>query len=247
MRILGEKVEAVIFDKDGTLIDMDSMWLPWAEDIFQYMKKGLPDDLLHYEGFRFAIGIKKETGETDPKGPLAIGSMIESEVIVATKLYEWGIPWDAAVVHAKEGVHYANEVQNNSVSIRSVAGVENVLQKLKAEQIPIGVLTADDTDKAHQHLRKLGIHHFFDFVIGSDLVENGKPYPDMAYLASEKYGVPLSATMMIGDTNADMELGKRAGMKVRVGITPSENEVDHLHEADHIIYHYDELTITPDE
>lgn len=240
MKLFGENIQTIFFDKDGTLIDFSSIWIPWAKDIYRYLLSKGADCNLCYEQLMAALGVG-EAEQVDLKGPLAIGTMVESQYIVACKLYEGGMPWNVAIIHAKESIEYANKLQNDSASIQPIDGIDECLATLKQHDISLGVLTADDTDKAWHHLKKIGVAHYFDFVIGSDQVANGKPYPDMAMLAKERYGVTLSEAMMIGDTNADMQLGKNARMKLSVGIVPSSQEDAHLEDADYIIRHYKQL------
>lgn len=58
----------------------------------------------------------------------------------------------------------------------------------------------------------------FDVVIGTDLVERGKPFPDMLLLACERLGIPVQHTVVIGDTDGDMEMARSAGAGYRIGI-----------------------------
>ncbi len=46
-----------------------------------------------------------------------------------------------------------------------------------------------------------------------------KPAPGMLLSAAKEHGIDLSSSWMIGDTNSDMEAGKRAGCKT-IKITP---------------------------
>lgn len=240
MNIIDDKVKSVLFDKDGTLIDFPSIWVPWLKNIFEYIsiELGLK---LSYAELKEAFGVSSEY-KVDPSGPLAISSLEESNTIISYILYRKGIPWDKAVVYARNGIQFANEKQDRSPSLKSIEGVEEALKLLKNKNINLGVLTADDTERAKIHLKRAGLLQYFDFVIGSDKVKNGKPNPDMAYLARDCFGIQLDETIVIGDTNADMLLGKSAGVKGTVGIvTGSEGTADHLQDGDNIIYHYHEL------
>jgi phosphoglycolate phosphatase len=244
VRILGEQIQAVLFDKDGTLIDLPSIWIPWIHDIREYLLNAMPSCNLRIDDLGRAFGIQGEPRRIDPAGPLAMASVEESKVIVAYLLYERGTPWDAAVVHAFESIVYANERQNRSGTIRPVGGVGEFLQTLSEHSVVLGVLTADETQKAKTHLEKAGLADYFHFIIGSDQVQNGKPYPDMAFLARDRYGIPLAETILIGDTNADMQLGKRAGVKATIGLVANPgDEADYLEQADFIIHRYADLVI----
>ncbi|ARJ39609.1 HAD family hydrolase [Sporosarcina sp. P21c] len=232
----------ILFDKDGTLIDLPSVWLPWIEDVDQYLSNSISNYPYQAEGIKHLIGINKQDGTIDPKGPLAIGSVEESVSIIAFLLYTKGMSWDSALLYARDSVDYANERQNHSPFLQLVEGIEELLIQLTDKGYNLGVLTADDTDKANEQLDRLNILKYFNFVIGSDLVERSKPFPDLAYAARDRYGVKLENSVMIGDTNADIQLGKSAGVKFTIGIVSyTGSDVTHLREADLLIHNYSEL------
>ncbi|KMY53779.1 hypothetical protein AC623_07165 [Bacillus sp. FJAT-27231] len=232
--------ECVIFDKDGTLIECASIWIPWAEDIYQYVTEKISQPFFSYSDLSQSFGIRPGNAHLDPRGPLAIGSVLEGEIILSSKLYEAGLSWDQAVLLAAEASSFANEKQNESSALQPIKGVKEFITLLHQKEIPMGVLTADDTVKAEKHLKAVGLDSYFDFIIGSDQVERGKPFPDMAYLVSEKFGFALSNSLIIGDTNADMCLGKNAGMRACIGFIPAtEEKKDYLVDADFIMERFD--------
>ncbi|TQR08734.1 HAD family hydrolase [Psychrobacillus soli] len=229
------KTSCVLFDKDGTLIDCDALWIPWVEDIYEFLIVKVPQFKTSYNEFGLPLGILDNGKILDPVSPVAVGSITESHVIIALKLYEAGVHWVDAMIFAGEAVAYANEKQNNSTLITKIAGVEEVIRELKNRNIKLGVLTADDTKKAINHLETVGLKHYFDFILGTDLVTRSKPYPDIAFLAKDNYGINLEESVMIGDSNGDMILGKESGMRLMVGFNEN-NQV--LRDADLMINHY---------
>ncbi|MGG1658015.1 HAD family hydrolase [Brevibacillus sp. NRS-1366] len=241
MQIFGQDIQTVLFDKDGTLIDLPSIWIPWAHDIHKHLAEVVPGCQFDLGEFGVALGIRGED-EVDPKSPLAIASLDEMQAVIAFLLYGQGVPWDSAMIFARESIQYADEKQNNSAAIRPIAGIHELLIELKEKKLVLGVVTADDTEKAWVQLEKVELAKYFDFVIGSDQVQNGKPYPDMAYLARDRHGITLCNTVIVGDTNADMQMGKSAGVKATIGIVLNpQNEITHLADADLIIKSYSEL------
>ena len=65
-------------------------------------------------------------------------------------------------------------------------GVEEVLQVLSQEGYQTAVVTATDETRARQYLRDIGILELFDAVICANMVERGKPFPDVYLYACEK-------------------------------------------------------------
>lgn len=240
-------IDTVIFDKDGTIIDFASLWFTWLDDIHSYITSSLSINNASFkEELYQALGLSGV--DIDPMSPLAIGSLNDSKVIISFKLYILGVPWDQAVELVSKSIDYANKRQNLSDAIQPVPGIENLLKKMKQSGMKIGVMTADETNQAKEHLRTLNLAHYFDFIIGNDQVQNGKPYPDMATLAADQYDVTLKRSVMIGDTNGDMKLGKNAGMHASIGILSYvKDHGAHLEDADYTIDSYDSIQIVKKE
>ncbi|MEV9639720.1 HAD-IA family hydrolase [Mammaliicoccus sciuri] len=240
MNIWEQGIDTVLFDKDGTLIDLPSIWIPWVEDTVRYLQRMQMD--ISIDEAKRAVGVNLSDGGVDPKSPLAIASIQESIIIFAFLLFQKGVAWDKAIIYSGESIAYADERQNCSKDLKIVDGISNLLAEMRGRGLKLGVLTADDTDKARKQLEILQLASYFDFIIGSDLVEKGKPFPDMAYLARDVYMVNLERAAIIGDTSADIQLGKLSSLKMTIGIASySEGKAEHLQEADYIIRSYSEL------
>jgi phosphoglycolate phosphatase len=89
-------------------------------------------------------------------------------------------------------------------------------------------------------LEGIGILQYFDLVLGSDSVSEKKPSPVPVEDLMETYKVSKAETLMIGDSNYDIEAGKAAGIKV-VAVTYGFRSMKFLRDADFIIDTFDEL------
>ncbi|SES06424.1 HAD family hydrolase [Salisediminibacterium halotolerans] len=230
-------VQAVFFDKDGTLIDFSSIWLPWAEQVLTVFS-----DSDRRETAEKSLGISLANGTVDPEGPLAIGSMQDVRTILANVLYVYGKPWHRAFHQVIERIDHLDETADYLRNLQPVEGAHEFLRSLKNAGVKTAVVTADDSKTASAHLQKLGIDRCFDTVIGADEVKRTKPYPDMVKLAAERLDIRLEETMMIGDTNSDMIVGRRGRMCSTVGIVTYADSTAHLTEADFTVSSYHELT-----
>jgi HAD superfamily hydrolase (TIGR01509 family) len=66
-------------------------------------------------------------------------------------------------------------------------------------------------------LRRLGILDSFDLIVTGDDVREGKPSPEIVLLACRRLGITPAEALLVGDTQSDVEAGRRAGCRV-VGI-----------------------------
>ncbi|MGA3602012.1 HAD family hydrolase [Lysinibacillus agricola] len=239
------QVEWIIFDKDGTIIEMDSLWMSWAKNLYLNLTENSDFEIkFTLQEFLKSIGVKDDGTSIDPTSPLAIGSIQEAETIVAYLLYQQGIAWSKGVTLARAAASLANTEQEH-VTVKELPGIRQLLMTIKNNGIKMGVITADLTVRAEAHLRQLDILSLFEFVIGSDQATYSKPFPDLANVAKERYNVPLERTVMIGDSNADMLFAKNAGMQFSIGIIPKEiYPKDYLPDATKIIESYDESLVS---
>ncbi|MGH7321795.1 MAG: hypothetical protein ACRELA_19510, partial [Candidatus Rokuibacteriota bacterium] len=87
----------VIFDKDGTLIDFASLWVPVVRARARFIVEEADTRAELEPALLRAFGYDPETGRVDARGPLAIAPRLETTVIGATVLYGAGVPWEDAM------------------------------------------------------------------------------------------------------------------------------------------------------
>lgn len=240
--------QAILFDKDGTLLDLLATWGTWAELVLQGLGNQLaligdsPDtDLSRVLGTRHdasgrLIGY-------DPAGPLSMATAEETYGILAWHLYSAGVPWNEALTRVTA---IAKEAMNELRSRRIAAPLPELLpflQQCAASSLKLGVVTSDGSTTTGEQLDWLGITGYFQTIVTRDRVSRGKPAPEMAETACRELGVLPENTVIIGDSNADMQLGKGAGLRLSVGISP-QGAAGHLLDADTVIAGYHQLRIT---
>ena len=208
----------VIFDKDGTLIDFPSVWIPIVQARARFIVEeaavdpGLEAPLLR------AFGFDPDGGRIDPRGPLAIAPRAETTVIGATLLYGAGVPWEEAMAAARRGFRRADEAVDAVRLARAVPGVEATLRQLRDAGVRMAVATTDTTAQAEQGLAALGLAALFDAIVGADGVGRSKPHPEAVERLCERIGVPAGETVVVGDAVADVLMGRGAGVALTVGV-----------------------------
>ncbi|MBD3370267.1 HAD-IA family hydrolase [Candidatus Fermentibacteria bacterium] len=80
-------------------------------------------------------------------------------------------------------------------------------------------------------LRQHGLGGFFDVVVTSDQVESGKPNPAMIERAIAELAAEPDDTVLIGDSEEDIQAGRRAGcLTIGVGV-PGDYRADSLEDV----------------
>lgn len=90
-------------------------------------------------------------------------------------------------------------------------GVIAVLEKIKSNGAKVSLLTTKAQDQAEKIIDFFDLGKYFDFLLGRRDDIPHKPSPEPLQLICEKLNVRLSKTLMIGDTELDIQCGKNAG------------------------------------
>ncbi len=204
------KTAAIMFDKDGTLIDFDAFWVSVSvraiEDVLARvgMENTLAPAILE------AFGVRD--GVTDVNAVLCKGTYAEMGEIVYEILKENGctrpcgevvaLVLDAYTRHADAG-----EVKPTCPELR------DVLTDLKKRGIKLAVVTTDNEPITRKCLRDLGIEALFDRIYTDDGVTPTKPDPFCARDFARVAGVDAEELVMVGDTMTDIRFAKNAGIR----------------------------------
>lgn len=202
--------DAILLDKDGTLLDFKSMWLEWSryviEDIMTAMHDSVKREILEQ-----AMGIDLNAWHVDPQGPLAGGAMSSLREALVQVLRASGIAEDNAHDLVTQ-VYLRSETNMDWESLtKPLPGLREQLKWLRDNNFRLAVVTADMTERAKISLVSLGLINYFDAVIGADLVEKSKPAPDMVFLSCRLLNVKPGRAVVIGDTPRDIFMAKDAG------------------------------------
>lgn len=99
-------------------------------------------------------------------------------------------------------------------SIRPFPGIPELLTDLKSLGKKIAVATSKSSTVARENLKAAGLLASIDLIIGSDRVQNYKPYPDSIFMALAELKIPPSpGALMTGDAVVDIEMGRAAGVR----------------------------------
>lgn len=126
--------------------------------------------------------------------------------------------------------------------VKPYDGILELLAELKARGIKIAVLSNKPHKNTCKVIADLFGEEMFDAVQGQISQIQKKPSPEGVFLLSETLGVPVKEMLYVGDTNTDMQTGKRAGA-FTVGVLWGFRDRAELEEnhADAIISHPLEL------
>ncbi len=92
-------------------------------------------------------------------------------------------------------------------------GVEEILNYLKRKQIKVSLLTTKVQDQAEKIVDHFNLRSSFDYLMGRRNGLAHKPSPEPLLVICKELNLNPSETLMIGDTELDIQCGKNAGSK----------------------------------
>jgi HAD superfamily hydrolase (TIGR01509 family) len=113
--------------------------------------------------------------------------------------------------------------------IRVLPGARELLRYLTTARVPWAVATSGLRESAGPTLELLEVPRDVP-VITRDQVEHAKPDPDLFLAAAERLGVPITTTVVVGDSVWDLLAARRAPA-LGVGLLSGGYGVDELERA----------------
>lgn len=225
-------IDAIIFDKDGTLLDFEAFWIPVSVKAIKDALKELGAVETFVEPILEAFGVYN--GIADINGVLCKGTYQQMGQIVYDILTQAGyqIPPEVAikaVIEAYNNNDTAGEIKPTTPEL------VRILTQLKRQNKKLAVVTTDNRQITCKCLEELGIYHLFDKVYTDDGQIPTKPDPYCVSDFCRLTGIPKEHILMVGDTVTDIRFAKNAGISV-VGVAKTEQNKQILAEgADAVI------------
>jgi phosphoglycolate phosphatase len=219
-------IRAVLFDKDGTLIDFRATWLPAYEAIVRELFGADPavtDRLL------LAGGYDRATGALEPTSVLAAGTNGQIAALWAGHVGRT----DVATLAAEVNLRFMQQAESRLVPVTDLPAL---FGRLRQRGLRLGVATNDSAVALAAQMRRLEIEELVDFCCGYDSGHGAKPGPGMVQAFARGLGLPTAAVAVVGDSLHDLEMARAAGAGLAIGVLTGASPCETLEpHADHVI------------
>lgn len=205
------RYKAIIFDKDGTLLDAEQTWSPAIGAAMRHAsdRNSVLDELAQVMGFDL------HHNALEPEAPIMTLTNAEIATLADPFVDGWA---------------FINDVADRVVNtVTPVPDAERTLDALTAMGVRLAVVTNDDERSAIQQLSALGWESRFDLIYGYDSGHGCKPDPEVVLAAAVALGASPSETMMVGDSTVDLLAARAAG--VTAVLVGARSDSDRLADA----------------
>lgn len=212
------KVDAIIFDKDGTLIEFDKFWVKVSEKAIESVMKKLQIEGDFNAEILSAIGVNN--GVTDVDGILCKGTYFQIGQEFHRVFNERGYDFSLELV-VKEVLNAYNENHASGEVVATTPKLVEILKELKVRNKKLAVVTTDNEYVTDVCVQKLGVKGLFDAIYTDDGKTPTKPDPYCVFDFCKKFNIDINNVVMVGDTLTDVNFAKNAGIKV-IGVAKHE-------------------------
>ena len=224
-------LKAILFDKDGTLIDFDQSWGEAGFHVMKTLSKG------HDATFARLT----EAAKYDPK----TRRFLPGADLIAGTSADFGPDWAKALGRTDvEAV--AKEIDTLFMGLAptmmvTIGNPLDILSTLAARGYRLGIATNDIEAAALQQAELMGLLPHLDFIVGQDSGHGAKPGPGMVQGFARHVGVEPAHIALVGDSTHDLHAARAAGaVGIAVLSGPATREDLEPH-ADHIIGSIEDL------
>ena len=181
-----KKVDAIIFDMDGVLIDSERISFKCFQEVFKEYNYKIDE--------KFYLKL--------------IGRNVKSIKAIMEEEYGNDFPFDS--IYKKKAKLALEITDKNGVIIKP--GVHELLDYLNKENYKIAVATSTRRERALQLLEEAKIKEKVNYVICGDQVENSKPDPEIFLKAAKGLDVNPEKCIVIEDSDAGITAAHAAKM-----------------------------------
>ena len=212
-------IKLVIFDKDGTLINHDKLFIPWFSELLKKLRPLLSEENNLSEKLGFIDG--KFT--YDSVIPCGTNKGIKNMIKDYTNIND----------------NILNQIWNSTKfdykNIDTHSDLNKIFSKIKEKGIKIAICTSDDRIPTTEMINITGISKYIDYYVCGDDEGKTKPSGDPIRKICDYLNILPEESIMVGDTISDIKAGKDAGCSKVISVLTGGYSKEELQDADIII------------
>ncbi len=233
-------IDAVLFDKDGTLADSAPFLINIGHHRIRNIEgyvPGMQDALMQSFGLL--------NSSIDPAGLLAVGSRYENEVAAASHIANKGYGWADALAIATSAFEEADRLMPPKANQTPLFhGIKNLLDTILHNGLRLGLLSADSSRNVEDFVQTHQLADYFQLAMGIDRPP-GKPDPALIQSVCSILGVAPHRLLVIGDSPVDIQLAHAGQAAGCIAVTWGGAKSECLQQAEAIAHTIHDIQIHP--
>ena len=223
-----ENIETILFDKDGTFIDLHYFWGKMTEMRALAVIKKLSLSKKYFSKICLFLGYDLSSKKMLPDGITALYSRSKIIEIFRENLKEFGI------ISTKEEIENIFDFvstefyKNMQEYTKPIEEAINFIKTLHQMGVKLGIVTSDSVESTELTLKHLDWEKYFDVIIGRESSEFTKESGEPTKLALTALEAKPETTIMIGDAPVDYISAKNAGINMTILVASGQIKKEEL-------------------
>ena len=211
-------IRLLIFDKDGTLMELHYYWTQMVGLRAELICSGLDLGKDHIEKIAYSMGADIKTGRLLPEGP--VGLKKREVVLQAAVDYLNDIGCNDVHDLCFNAFQQVDDISSKDLKrfVKPIGGASELLRKATRCGCKTAIATIDRRERAKLAMECLGFADVIDLVIGADDVSHPKPDPEQINFILNAFKIDRENAIMVGDATTDVQMGVNAGLKASIGV-----------------------------
>lgn len=201
---MSQSIQAILFDKDGTLYSFDATWGGWCADVISDYSHG---SVRRAQAIADALAFDLEKTCFHPHSPVIAGTADVAAELILPHMPGWSFQALLSDLNERAG----------RVTGIPPTPLRPLLEHLREQGLALGVATNDAQSSAIRQLERSGVLDLFSSVLGYDSGYGAKPWPGQLLAFAKSLSLPPAAIAMVGDATHDLNAAHAAGC-LRVGV-----------------------------
>ncbi|EJF89241.1 HAD family hydrolase [Bartonella tamiae] len=220
-----QNIQAILFDKDGTLIDFNQTWKNIS---FALALRAASGDTAKARLLLQAGGFDFEADCFQPESVIAAGTLEDIVSLWHPELKEKG--YSAEITFYKQ---YCSDQMKNTIV--PIDGMKESLITLQSMGYKLGIATNDSRDSVIVAMQLLGCESLIDEYLGYDSVFNAKPAGDQIIAFADKMSLHSSEIAMVGDNLHDILAARNAQAGLAIAVLSGTGNAECLRQMSDIL------------
>lgn len=183
-----KQIQGVLFDCDGVLLDSEAIYL---KALVQYLASiGYPTTI---KEVTFVLGKPMKQIVKDLREYFKIPESLTDQELI-------------------DGQRAIFRAQFNTMELQPMDGLLDFLKLCREHGFKTAIVSSSDLSYIEDVVQRLNIKPYFDCMISGQMIEHGKPSPDIYLFAQQRIDLPLDSLIVIEDSPAGIQAGQSAGM-----------------------------------
>ena len=223
-----DNIDTVLFDKDGTFIDLHYFWGKMTELRVEEILKRYNLSRENFSKLCLRLGYNVKSGKMLSDGITALYSRVIIIQIFCKDLKDFGV--DISEKELEEIFDYVNNIFYKEMVkyTKPIDSAVEFIKKLRKNGIKIGIVTSDSKESTLMTLRHFDWENLFDVVIGRESTKETKESGIPVKMALKEINSKPETAIMIGDAPMDYIAAKNAGVERTILSATGQIEKDEL-------------------